>query len=89
MLSKLHILGPLWRLCTDFLYIARPGGTQSLQNSGVEFDPLALCRIGAGSQVGMASGCNPEDRGFDARLALHVVSPTQGPRIGTCYPAPG
>ena len=89
MLTMLHTLGPLWRLCTVPLYRSRPGGAQGLQIPETEFDPLAAC-YRAGGQVGMASGCNPEDREFDSRSALHiVVMPTQGHRIGAYYPAPG
>lgn len=46
-------------------------------------------RFRADGQVGMAPGCNPGDRRFDPGSALQVVSPTQGTRIGTYYPAPG
>lgn len=79
MLTMLHILGPLWRLCTGFLYRSRPGGTAGLQIRRAEFGPLAAC-YRAGGQVGMAPGCNPGNREFESRPALHVVvNPTQDP----------
>ena len=80
MLTMLHTLGPLWRLCTDFLYIARPGGTAGLQNRRVEFDPLALCRVGRWSS-GKTPDCKFGNPRFDSGMTLHVVvSPTKGCR---------
>ena len=45
MLTSLHLLGPLWRACTN-LYRSRPGGTAGLQIRRAEFDPLAACLVG-------------------------------------------
>ena len=82
MLSLLHILGPLWRLCTDSTYKSLPGGAAGLQNRRTRFDPAAACHSGRWSS-GKASDCKSEDRGFDPRTALYsVVSPTRFPRIG-------
>ena len=82
MLTALHLLGPLWRLCTSLAsYRSGPGGTQSLQNSGSEFESLSACRLG-GSPSGKAMDCNPITRRFDSGSAQLVVTPTRFPRIG-------
>lgn len=83
MLNFLHILGPLWRLCTSSSYKSLPGGAAGLQNRRTGFDPLAACHSGR-MPNGQAPDCNPGTREFDSHLALQVVvTPTMRPRIGT------
>ncbi len=79
----LTIIGPLWRLCTNFVsFKSPPGGTAGLQIRRAEFDPLAACHSGR-MPNGQAPDCNPGTREFDSHSALHaVVSPTRFPRIG-------
>ncbi len=77
MLTSLHLLGPLWRACTN-LYRSRPGGARRLQIAETEFDPLAACLSGR-MPNGQAPDCNPGICEFDSHSALHpkVVSPTR------------
>lgn len=90
MLHILHALGPLWRPCTSLrAYRSLPGGTRGLQIREAGFDSPVACPLGGWSS-GKAPGCNPGDRGFESRSALHdVVTPTQGCRIAARGITPG
>jgi hypothetical protein len=73
-MSTLNLLGPLWRLCTNFSYRSCPGGIQGLQNPGAQFESATICRKGR-SPSGKATDCNPVIAGSIPALPSKVVRP--------------
>lgn len=78
----LTIIGPLWRLCTNFVsFKSLPGGAAGLQIWRTEFESQAACQGQDAEWLG--AGLQPQFREFDSHLALQlVVTPTRFPRIG-------
>ena len=88
MLTMLHTLGPLWRLCTTSLYRVRPGGTAGLQNRRFEFDSRVPCLYGRWSS-GQAPDCKSGLRGFKSRPAVQIVVRPTRCRIAATSLTPG